>query len=575
MVFFVRGTSTKSLMLRTGQRAVVIASVLAMPGFVGSTSAQSPVPGVDVSLQVEATILGQATWYRGGGDWECGGGRPASEDKSMGTKGLLQNISLHADWSHNQAEASDRAELSYTWHGNSSFVARRTSAVVRLTAVDDTRTLTVALTDFLNQQPANFDCCKNCGHIAGSMKLASDRLRGKLTITISAPPQPRAMSLLFASRTGSFRRAAFRANGVLHPLTRVPAEDFVVWPRAGEPSTIDFEFDDAFGEYQAGASGANLVLEIKPLGQHVPTSADLKQTLDSLPRRDSVTTSTSRDVVKAIDVLLGAVSSGDAVTQILRTNTWESLLELTDALFSFEVWPLPGTAQVTRDLKVAARLFGFSIGKQLLPDMLKSCETVQVAWPGSPGMASSRLVVVDTVLLQAEQILMEYPLREQKDSPELRSSLKSFYTKYSDGLAIASTAMEDAVNLSHTLVLARSLDEARSRVAIVARLDRELRAALISDSASARAFSNATLSAVVEARQVAVSALATVRNVIGVTSLAPTAFSIKLFTTDAHLVRLAVGAIEPYLAVVRDAYLAPGDLDKEFAAVDRCIKSGS
>src|SRR4051812_14331726 len=39
---------------------------------------------VSVSLQTTTDTSVQATWFRGGGDWDCGGNRPSSEDKSMG-----------------------------------------------------------------------------------------------------------------------------------------------------------------------------------------------------------------------------------------------------------------------------------------------------------------------------------------------------------------------------------------------------------------------------------------------------------------------------------------------------------
>ena len=228
---------------------------------------------------------------------------------------------------------------------------------------------------------------------------------------------------------------------------------------------------------------------------------------------------------------------------------------------------------VTRDLKVAARLFGFSLGKQLLPDLLKSCESIQINWPGAKVGRSGRLVVVDTILMQAEEMIREYPVTSEPS--EALGKFRAFYSNYAEGAAVSLEVITTAIALSRTAALSQTLESVRTASRALVEADQEIRKHVVDSAAAQIPIPRTSLVRADNARSGVLQALSRVREVIGLTSMSPEAFSIRLFTTDAHLVRLAVGEIDSYLKPIREAYLAPGELAKEFIAVDQCVKSGS
>jgi len=521
-----------------------------------------------LSLQVQATVLGQATWFRRGGDFDCGFFRPARRDESMGTIQLTKNIdaSLNPDFS---PHSSSQVDLVHRWRGHT-FVARRTGATLDLVRQEASERITITVTDFLNQGRKRFDDGGKCGHTAGSMRLASDRLRGQLRLTVLPEWPARAIAVSFERRAGLFQRVI--VDGVLHPLVGSRADDLVLWVKAGESPTLTYEFDEAYGGLRSGASGTVLEVKIRSLGTSLPSLATLSSTLSGLPRRGAGKPPNATQVLTAIDVLLGAVNSDDAVSSIVGNTPWKQLFALTDELFRFEVWPLPGTAEVARDLKVAARLFGFSLGKALLQDLLTGCEPTTLSLPDGTNFGSSRVLLIDALLKFATGVLAEYPTTTTLADAE--AALKAYYANRPQGFETAVEALALASAVSRTATLDRLLSETVSPLSRAAEQERLLRAGLEASISPAATVSATTLAAVASLRQAALAALSEARRVVSVDSRSVDNYGIRLFTTDAHLVRLVVGDVDPYLANVRDAYLQDDELSAEIGRVDECIKSG-
>ena len=181
--------------------------------------------------------------------------------------------------------------------------------------------VSIELSDALTQQPTPFDHHNNCGHIAGSMRLAGDRLRGKAIIALGSQKEREQWRFNSANSAAFFDELFFAAQedartrkgsgGSLRPVAE---------GRFRNPS-LSSSLTRASETERAGRSDTRMEVALTPLGHRVPTDSGLKTVLDALPRRDASALEAPQ-IVRSIDTLLGAVSSEAAVTELIRTNSW-------------------------------------------------------------------------------------------------------------------------------------------------------------------------------------------------------------------------------------------------------------
>ena len=534
----------------------------------------APLPQIDVNLDVYASAIRQATWYRGGGDLQCGGGRPAAEDKSEGTANLQANLTLSAAG----IEKSATVNLTTTGRGHS-YTARSVTATAAIQVLDGVTSLRVVLDDAVGDT-LSFDNKDDCGHEAGTVRTSSDRLRGAISLTFPGINGATAYAVHTVEATGRFKMQGPVLRGALHDVFTVDSNEKVVWMKLGQPTVLDFVFDDAYGRPPRTSV---LTIETRPLGTLPVTQSTLTAAISSLPRR-SASPIAEAELLRVIDVLMSASRDDKVLSAVMGSSSLKNTFDSLTELFRFEVWPLPGTSPLVRDLKVSARLVGFKMGKRLLQELVGYCDaTPSIRAPRETSMVGgpTRGRLVSTALSIEERELKRFPIKEliavvsgSSSAAEANDELARYFGQTPEGLGSTTQLLEDAVAAAPPGLMRQELVALPERQRKLARLQDRLLEGYRGRLFGAGGSSEGLLPPARELDTAVTEMIASIqraRSILDVDSVSTEGFSARLLFVDAHMVQLVRGDVDDYLARVSSAYLIDAQVRARLDRANSCL----